>query len=273
MNGQHLPQRTTPRAPTTASRPGEWFRPLSEGGDQPWRAGRGSSMRVIKGIAALLVLAVGLVGVPAFLVIFIGNPLPPSWAGIPGRADPPDDGTILIGLITIVAWLAWLVFAFSVAAEVVGVLSRQRVRISCPDSLSRSGWRRDWCWLSSRSRWSRPRPFRRTRLSAPRGTGHGRPRRGGRRAGGGASRRVGSGRTRTPSCIRGLRTAQSLHGAAGRRPVVAGRALLRRRTRLASDRCGQPRPTDRRTRPPPGGVAAAHSGRRHRRRADGRSAG
>ena len=39
---------------------------------------------------------------------------------------------ILVGLITIVGWLAWLVFALSVISELVTIASRQRIRIQVP---------------------------------------------------------------------------------------------------------------------------------------------
>ena len=44
----------------------------------------------------------------------------------------PDDGTILIGLITVLGWVAWLVFTVSVASELIALVSRQRIRISLP---------------------------------------------------------------------------------------------------------------------------------------------
>jgi hypothetical protein len=44
----------------------------------------------------------------------------------------PVDGMILVGLITIVGWLAWLVFAVSVISELVAIISRQRIRIHLP---------------------------------------------------------------------------------------------------------------------------------------------
>ena len=91
-------------------------------------------MRVIRGLAALLALTVVLVAVPVFLVIFVGNPLPSDldWSRLVGGLTRPDDGSILVGLVTIVAWIAWAVFAVSVIVEIVAVLSRQRVRIRLP---------------------------------------------------------------------------------------------------------------------------------------------
>ena len=75
--------------------------------------------------AALLLL--GLVAVPAALVGLGGNPLPAAvtWDGATRRPADPDDGTILVGLVTVVGWIAWLVFAVSVVSELVALLSRR----------------------------------------------------------------------------------------------------------------------------------------------------
>jgi len=91
-------------------------------------------VRLIRGLAALVVLLVGLVAVPAFLVVFVGNPLPSDlgWDRLVAGLTRPDDGSILIGLVAIVAWISWAVFAASVMVEVVAVASRQRVRLHVP---------------------------------------------------------------------------------------------------------------------------------------------
>ncbi|HVK35882.1 MAG TPA: LysM peptidoglycan-binding domain-containing protein [Microlunatus sp.] len=91
-------------------------------------------MRVIRGLAALVVLLSGLFAVPVFLVVLVGNPLPGDldWERLVGGLTRPDDGSILVGFVTVVAWLAWAVFAASVVVETIAVLSRQRVRIRLP---------------------------------------------------------------------------------------------------------------------------------------------
>ncbi len=91
-------------------------------------------MRVTRGLAALLALVTGLVGIPLALVALAGNPLPThvSWSGVRQALLRPDDGSILIGLIAIVGWLAWLVWVISLLTELVSVLSGFRVRISIP---------------------------------------------------------------------------------------------------------------------------------------------
>ena len=78
-------------------------------------------MRLIRGLAALLVLVAGVVGVPAFLIIVVGNPFPDTvdWSGLLRALTRPDDGSILVGLVTVVAWVAWVIFALSVSAELI----------------------------------------------------------------------------------------------------------------------------------------------------------
>ena len=79
-------------------------------------------------------MLLGLVGVPAALVGLGGNPLPATvtWDGIRDALLTRDDGTILVGLVTVVGWVAWLVFAVSVVSELVALLSGERIRLSLP---------------------------------------------------------------------------------------------------------------------------------------------
>lgn len=91
-------------------------------------------MRLIKGLVALVILAVLVVGIPAALVLLGGNPLPDqvSWTGLVEALLRRDDGTVLLGLVTVIGWLAWLTFALSLAAELVRLLSGSRVRLRLP---------------------------------------------------------------------------------------------------------------------------------------------
>ena len=90
--------------------------------------------RVLHGLVSLVLLLVAVLGVPLALVVLGGNPLPAtvSWAALRHALLTPDDGTILIGLITVLGWAAWLVFTASVASELIGLASRQRIRITLP---------------------------------------------------------------------------------------------------------------------------------------------
>lgn len=96
--------------------------------------GLGKGLGVIKALGALAALIVAVCGVPAFLVIFVGNPLPASlhWSSIVSALTAPDDGTILVSLIAVVAWLGWAVFTASVLVELLALISRQRLRIHLP---------------------------------------------------------------------------------------------------------------------------------------------
>ncbi len=86
-------------------------------------------IRVARGVSALLLLLVLLAGVPVLLVT-TGSRWPTTWS--PRLLLRPDDGTVLLALITLTAWLAWAVLALSVVAEVVTAASGSRVRIRLP---------------------------------------------------------------------------------------------------------------------------------------------
>jgi hypothetical protein len=77
--------------------------------------------RLAAGAAALLALAVLLIGLPWLLAATIGNPLPaevPSpaqaWAALTGR----DSGSLLLRVLACAAWAAWASFAASVVVEI-----------------------------------------------------------------------------------------------------------------------------------------------------------
>jgi hypothetical protein len=90
--------------------------------------------RLIRGLGSLAVLLLGTVGVPVALGFLGANPLPEdfSWSAIQQALMTPADGMILVRLITIVGWLAWLVFTLSVISELLAIVSQQRVRIRLP---------------------------------------------------------------------------------------------------------------------------------------------
>ena len=75
-----------------------------------------------RGLGAIAALLGLLVGVPAALVV-LGEPLPRRWdtQALLDALLRPDDGTVLVHLLTLVGWAAWLVFALSVAAELVNL--------------------------------------------------------------------------------------------------------------------------------------------------------
>jgi len=73
-----------------------------------------------RGLGALLALAVLLFGVPAALAILSPVRLPsrgPTWDELLGAWTRPDDGTVVWGIMTVAAWVCWLVFALQVIAS------------------------------------------------------------------------------------------------------------------------------------------------------------
>ena len=93
-----------------------------------------SLFRVLRGLGALALLLLGLVGIPVALVMLGGNPLPAAvtWDGVRDALLTRDDGTLLVGVVTVVGWIAWLVFAVSVISELLALLSGERIRLSLP---------------------------------------------------------------------------------------------------------------------------------------------
>jgi hypothetical protein len=90
--------------------------------------------RLVRGLGSLALLLLGVLGVPLALIFLGGNPLPDdlTWTAVRRALLSPADGVILIGLITIIGWLAWAVFALSVISELVTIVSQQRIRIHLP---------------------------------------------------------------------------------------------------------------------------------------------
>jgi phage tail protein X len=90
--------------------------------------------RIVSGLGALLVLLVVIGAVPPILIRIAGDPLP-TGSGIRHIGDiltRPDDGSVMIGLIAIIAWIAWLIFVIATVAELLAMITRQRVRIRLP---------------------------------------------------------------------------------------------------------------------------------------------
>ncbi len=90
--------------------------------------------RIVRGVGALMGLLIGLLGVPIALILLGADVWPNTWEpAVLGRALlRPDDGRILLGLLTVVGWTAWLVFAVSVVAEAIGLASHRRLRLRIP---------------------------------------------------------------------------------------------------------------------------------------------
>lgn len=82
--------------------------------------------RVRAGLALLVLLALVL-GPPFALVVVAPLPVPtamPDWDGIWQSLLRPDDGSLFVGLLAVVAWLAWAAFTLSVVTELASTVRR-----------------------------------------------------------------------------------------------------------------------------------------------------
>ena len=77
--------------------------------------------RLLAGVAALLMLAAGLVGLPAFLMAAYQalDAQMPTLADLPAALLAPGDGGLFLLLIFGIGWVCWAVFAAAFVAEVV----------------------------------------------------------------------------------------------------------------------------------------------------------
>ncbi|MEV0892995.1 LysM peptidoglycan-binding domain-containing protein [Promicromonospora sp. NPDC050262] len=96
---------------------------------EPGGPRRGTGARVARGLGAALLLCALVVGIPVGLWVLGG----PIWTGpvsvgriISILSSPDVTGSVLIGLIKIVGWVAWLTFAIAVVIEVVAALRGHR---------------------------------------------------------------------------------------------------------------------------------------------------
>lgn len=84
---------------------------------------------VVRGLGAAIALVAFVVGVPIALVALAPTYLPhpvPTPAQLWDRVLSPDDGTLLLAVLGVVAWITWAAFTGSVLVEVVA--SARRVR-------------------------------------------------------------------------------------------------------------------------------------------------
>lgn len=85
-------------------------------------------MRVVRGMLALLVLIGSLLAVPWLLVVLGHYPAPGdlAWDRL---LLTPDDGRVLLWLVTGLGWVVWLLFSVSTAFDVAAALGRPSVRL------------------------------------------------------------------------------------------------------------------------------------------------
>jgi nucleoid-associated protein YgaU len=89
----------------------------------------GTGVRVVRGLGAALLLIALVVGIPVGLWILGG----PVWTGpvsinriISMLSSPDVTGSVLIGLVKVVGWIAWFTFALAVVVEVIAALRGRR---------------------------------------------------------------------------------------------------------------------------------------------------
>jgi nucleoid-associated protein YgaU/DNA-binding SARP family transcriptional activator len=80
---------------------------------------------VIRGLLAVIALATFVIGVPVALLTVAPWSLPrslPTWDASIEAMTRPDDGTVLLGGIQLIAWVAWVAFTASVIAELLAAV-------------------------------------------------------------------------------------------------------------------------------------------------------
>lgn len=78
----------------------------------------------LMGLAAALALVVFVAGVPALLVAIDATPTAETfdWSTL----SAPDDGTVALGVIGVVAWIAWAIFTLSVVLDIAARVRSRR---------------------------------------------------------------------------------------------------------------------------------------------------
>ncbi len=93
-------------------------------------------MRQLKALLSLTGLLIAVVG-GAWALVIVGRPvalLRIDWRHV---LVTPDDGTLLLGVLSLIGWGAWLMLTATVVAEVVAVASVGRIRWQVPGT---GGW-------------------------------------------------------------------------------------------------------------------------------------
>jgi DNA-binding SARP family transcriptional activator len=84
---------------------------------------------LLTGLTALVILVAAVIGLPAVLYRFGGSPLPghlASWHHVTAVLTSRDNGTVLLGVIRDLSWLAWLLFTIAVLAEAQAAIRGRR---------------------------------------------------------------------------------------------------------------------------------------------------
>jgi hypothetical protein len=91
-------------------------------------SGTRRARQLLVGLAALLILALLVVGVPIVLAKLAPDPLPrtvPNFTAIRHALTTRDQGQLFLRALTVVAWPAWAVFALSVLIEIPAAIRRR----------------------------------------------------------------------------------------------------------------------------------------------------
>jgi nucleoid-associated protein YgaU len=85
---------------------------------------RHTAADLARGAGAALLLLGLVAGIPALLLVVgqlhaVGMP---NWSSVWGALTRPDDGHLFLAALTILAWLAWATFTFSVIVEAVAII-------------------------------------------------------------------------------------------------------------------------------------------------------
>ncbi|MEZ7701254.1 hypothetical protein O3783_08240 [Micrococcus luteus] len=82
-------------------------------------------MRTLKGLAALLALTALVVGIPAALILLVGNPIPSTAELQQAMTGIDFGGTFLMGtVLPLIAWGFWASFIYSLVVEVISLIRR-----------------------------------------------------------------------------------------------------------------------------------------------------
>jgi DNA-binding SARP family transcriptional activator len=84
---------------------------------------------VLRGGSALVTLIVLVVGLPVALYKLGGNPLPqhvPAWSHVSTLLLHRDNGTVFLGAVRDISWIAWAAFTIAVATEAQAALRGRR---------------------------------------------------------------------------------------------------------------------------------------------------
>ena len=76
----------------------------------------------IRGLAAVVLILVVLFGTPMLLIFVGATPWSVDWSQLRMLLLSPDDGTVALILVGIVAWVAWSVMAFCLISEVIAAV-------------------------------------------------------------------------------------------------------------------------------------------------------